>query len=602
MMATLRCDHPDIEAFIKAKREPGRLRMFNLSVLITEAFMEAVYHDKPWTLQFDGVAHSTVNAVELWDTIMRSTYDYAEPGVIFIDRINQTNNLHYCETINATNPCGEQPLPPYGACLLGSVNLTQFVLDPFAGNAALDLAALSATVATAVHMLDNAITVSRFPLSEQRAEAHAKRRIGLGITGLADALIMCNAKYGSPQAVTLATEWTKTVNHCAYQASIDLAKERGSFPLFDKEHYLADSYPHTIDNDELRDQIAQHGIRNSLLTSIAPTGSISLLANNISSGIEPVFDYEFRRTILMPNDSRRDEHVTDYALNLFRELNDPDTPLPPAFVTAQTLSPEDHIRMQAAVQQHIDSSISKTVNIPENISFRDFKAVYTQAYDTGCKGCTTYRPNEITGSILTSDTNPDPSPPEPLATPPGAVIYMTEPLGRPEALPGQTYKHQWPESDHAIYITINDTVLDGRRRPFEIFINSKNTEHYAWNVALTRMISAVFRRGGDVAFVVEELKAVFDPRGGYWIGGKFVPSLLAAIGAVIEQHMIDIGFIRNAEADTHSKIPATIPDPGAGPPGHSTHAPALCPRCAQPGIQRQEGCDMCPSCGYSKCD
>ena len=602
MMATMRCDHPDIEAFIDAKREPGRLRMFNLSVLVTDAFMAAVREDRPWTLAFGGVAHRTLQARELWDRIMHATYDYAEPGVIFIDRINRANNLHYCETISATNPCGEQPLPPYGACLLGSINLTQFVRDPFEGTAALDSDALDRTVATAVRMMDNTIDASLFPLDAQRAEAHAKRRIGLGVTGLADALIMCGTRYGSEQAAALAGDWTGRVRRAAYRASTALAAEKGPFPLFDPEPYLAGETAGALE-DDIRKEIAEHGIRNALLTSIAPTGTISLLADNVSSGIEPVFAYEYRRNVLMPDNSRREERVTDYALTLFRRLRGPDAPLPDAFVTAQTLTPADHVRMQAAVQKHIDSSISKTVNVPETIDFEDFKQVYADAYDSGCKGCTTYRPNDVTGAVLEADPEPQATLPLPYPAPAaddspsdsGAVVYMTKPLERPETLPGQTYKHQWPESDHAIYVTINDTVLDGRRRPFEIFINSKNTEHYAWTVALTRMISAVFRRGGDVSFVVEELKAVFDPRGGYWLDGTYVPSLLAAIGGVIEQHMVDIGFIRRPDDIPH-KGQAQLEVPlGATPP-------ALCPRCSQPGLVRQEGCERCPSCGYSRCE
>ena len=604
MMATLRCDHPDIEAFIDAKREPGRLRMFNLSVLLTEKFMDAVLHDAPWTLQFGGVAHRTLQARELWDRIMHATYDYAEPGVIFIDRINRTNNLHYCETISATNPCGEQPLPPYGACLLGSINLTRFIHDPFEDTATLDTEALEHTVTTAVRMLDNTIDASRFPLDSQHAEAQAKRRIGLGLTGLADALIMCGARYGSDYATTLAGDWTARLRRAAYLASTALAHEKGPFPLFDREPYLAGETAHTLDPD-IRDEIAQHGIRNALLTSIAPTGTISLLADNISSGIEPIFAYEFHRTLLMPDNSRREEPVTDYALALYRRLRGADAPLPEAFVTAQTLAPSDHVRMQAVVQKHVDSSISKTVHVPDAISFDDFKLVYMQAYNSGCKGCTTYRPNDITGSVLATEPQQEPALPLPEPTPTAltanpesaAVVYMTKPLDRPEALPGQTYKHQWPESNHAIYITINDTVLDGRRRPFEIFINSKNTEHYPWTVALTRMISAVFRRGGDVSFVVDELKAVFDPRGGYWIDGAYIPSLLAAIGNVIEHHMIDIGFIHRTDTtDSATKRPTTVQATQAAPP------PASCPRCSQPALVHQEGCDMCTSCGYSKCE
>ncbi|GIK97370.1 MAG: intein-containing adenosylcobalamin-dependent ribonucleoside-diphosphate reductase [Alphaproteobacteria bacterium] len=990
MMATMRCDHPDIEAFIEAKQQAGRLRMFNLSVLVTDAFMAAVKQDAPWELEFGGTTYRVVQARELWDKIMRATYAYAEPGVIFIDRINRRNNLYYAETISATNPCvtaetwvhtaegprrvaelvgrpftalidgkpsasgpdgffptgrkkvlrlttragqtlrltadhkvlaaseltrwrigktwraagelapgdmivlhdhraapdwpgrhgedegyllgllvgdgtlkadkavlsvwpgrlaanggapgygasavmeralaaarslphrsdfagwvevagrgeyrlataalkklalelglapgrktvtpaiesqssafyrgflrglfdadgtvggsqekgvsvrlaqsdlemlravqrmllrlgiasriytnrrpagirrlpdghggtaeygcsadhelviardnlvrfaeqidfadtaksarlaaavssyrrrinrerfvaqvaeivedgeaevfdvqvpgvnafdanglyvhncGEQPLPPYGACLLGSVNLAMLVKDPFEETAELDMAELDRLVRMAVRMLDNAIDVSRFPLPQQLHEAQAKRRIGLGVTGLADALILCRARYGSTQAVALTESWMKAVQRAAYLASAEIAAEKGPFPLFDAEQYLAGETVRELDED-VRAAIAAHGIRNALLTSIAPTGTISLFADNVSSGLEPVFSFKYTRNVLMPDGTRASEEVSDHAYRLFRRLKGEATPLPDYFIDAQKLAPSDHVVMQAAVQKYVDSSISKTINCPADLTFEAFKDVYLQAYELGCKGCTTYRPNEVTGAVL--EVKPDaaeaPQAELPLGTPParpqdvyeaGGVVYMTQPLDRPEALPGQTYKIKWPESDHAIYITINDIVQDGRRRPFEVFINSKNMEHYAWTVGLTRMISAVFRRGGDVSFVVEELKAVFDPRGGGWMGGRYVPSLLAAIGEVIERHMIDIGFLpdpaqeRREMAAAYERKAIGGPAP-KGANGGGARLPR-CPKCSQPSLIRQEGCDLCTSCGYSKC-
>jgi ribonucleoside-diphosphate reductase alpha chain len=1000
MMATMRCDHPDIEAFIDAKQTPGRLRMFNLSVLVTDAFMTAIREDAPWELEFGGTTYKVLAARELWDKIMRATYAYAEPGVIFIDRINRRNNLYYCETISATNPCvtadswvhttdgprqvadlvgrkftalidgkphesgpqgffptgrkpvlrlttrqgqslrltadhqvltagslsryrverrwcaagelaagdlivlhdhrtapswagrhgedegyliglllgdgtlkadkavlsawtgraaanggsgiasgvggvmaraleaartlphrsdftgwievpgrgehrlalgalkalalelgmapgrkaltpaieaessafyrgflrglfdadgtvigsqakgvsvrlaqsnldtldavqrmllrlgiasriyanrrpagvrrlpdgrggtaeyacsadhelviarenlarfaevigfsdtakaarlatltasyrrqlnrerfvaevaeivtdgdaevfdvqvpdinafdanglyvhncGEQPLPPYGACLLGSVNLPMLVTQPFEEAAALDMGALDRMVRIAVRMMDNAIDVSRFPLPQQLHEAQAKRRIGLGVTGLADALIMCRARYGSTQAVALTETWMKAVSRAAYLASAELAAEKGAFPLYDAERYLAGETVKELDED-VRAAIAKHGIRNSLLTSIAPTGTISLFADNVSSGLEPVFSFKYTRNVLMPDGSRASEEVTDHAYRLFRRLKGETTSLPDYFVDAQTLTPADHVVMQAAVQKYVDSSISKTINCPADLKFEAFKDVYLQAYELGCKGCTTYRPNEVTGAVLEVKPSEKPTrePELPLEAPSprpqdiyeaGGVVYMTQPLDRPEALPGHTYKIKWPESDHAIYITINDIVQDGRRRPFEVFINSKNMEHYAWTVGLTRMISAVFRRGGDVSFVVEELKAVFDPRGGVWMGGRYVPSLLAAIGDVIEQHMIAIGFMPDPGRERREMVAAMEKKAvgGRGPAsgesganGGSSHGAGTllprCPKCSQPSLIRQEGCDLCTSCGYSKC-
>jgi ribonucleoside-diphosphate reductase alpha chain len=602
MMATMRCDHPDIEAFVDAKRDPKRLRNFNLSVLVTDPFMAALETDADWPLVFAGETFKTVKARDLWDRIMRATYDSAEPGVVFIDRINEANNLSYCETIYATNPCGEQPLPPYGACLLGAVNLASLVLTPFETDASLDLAELDHAVAVAVRMMDNVIEVSNYPLPEQEHEAKAKRRIGLGLTGLGDALAMCRLRYGSEAAAAQAQEWMAAVENAAYRASIALARERGPFPLFEADAYLASGHVRSL-ADGLRRDIAKHGIRNALVTSIAPTGTISLFAGNVSSGVEPVFAFRYERKVLLPDGSHRIEPVEDRAVSLYRERFGQDTELPDTFVTAQTLAPSDHLRMQAALQRHVDSSISKTINCPATIAFDDFKAVYQEAYDLGLKGCTTYRPNPITGAVLSlSDPAAQTQPALPLEAPvavpdgSGEVVYMKQPLERETVLPGFTYKLKWPDSDHAIYITINDIMQDGRRRPFEIFINSKNMEHYAWTVALTRMVSAVFRRGGDVSFVVEELKAVFDPRGGHWLEGRYVPSLLAAIGGIIERHMIDIGFItpRASDADAAERLQIAL---AAG----ETTRLSQCPKCGEAAIIYQEGCASCLACDYSKC-
>ncbi|MBQ0805769.1 MULTISPECIES: adenosylcobalamin-dependent ribonucleoside-diphosphate reductase [unclassified Sulfitobacter] len=596
MMATMRCDHPDVEAFIAAKSDPARLRMFNMSVLITDPFMDAVKADKAWDLVFDGKVYRTVQARDLWNRIMKATYEFAEPGVIFIDRINAANNLSYCETIAATNPCGEQPLPPYGACLLGSINMARMVADPFGEAAHLDVDALDKLVATAVRMMDNVVDVSQFPLDAQRAEAKAKRRIGLGVTGLADALLMVGLRYGSDEAAAQTEAWLKAIARAAYLASVDLAKEKGAFPLFDAEAYLASGTMQQMD-DDVRDAIKENGIRNALLTSIAPTGTISLYAGNVSSGIEPVFAYAYTRKVLQKDGSRTEEEVVDYAVQMWRDLKG-DAELPDYFVNAQTLAPLDHVKMQAAAQKWVDSSISKTINCPEDISFDAFKDVYMAAWDQGCKGCTTYRPNDVTGSVLSvsESTNSAPGETAAQAMPQdgGEVVYMSEPLDRPEELEGSTYKIKWPDSEHALYITINDVVIGGHRRPFEVFINSKNMEHFAWTVALTRMISAVFRRGGDVSFVVEELKAVFDPRGGAWMGGKYIPSMLAAIGGVIEQHLISTGFIAGEGQGLKS-------DPSAQIVGLNAPRGKACSSCGQYDLRMVEGCMTCGSCGHSKC-
>ncbi len=589
MMATLRCDHPDIEDFIAAKSDPARLRMFNVSVLVTDPFMAAVKADDDWDLVFEGRIYKTLSARKLWDQIMQSTYEFAEPGVIFIDRINQANNLSYCETIAATNPCGEQPLPPYGACLLGSINLARLVEAPFERGAQLSVAALQDLVATAVRMMDNVVDASNFPLEAQALEARNKRRIGLGVTGLADALLMLGLRYGSEAAARQTEDWLHAIARAAYLASVQLAKEKGAFPLFEADPYLASGAMQGMDED-VRAEIATHGIRNALLTSIAPTGTISLYAGNVSSGIEPVFAYAYTRKVLQKDGSRSEEEVVDYAVQMWRDKFG-DADLPDYFVNAQTLAPKDHVKMQAAAQKWVDSSISKTINCPEDISFEAFKEVYSAAYESGCKGCTTYRPNAVTGSVLSvsesSETTPE--------TDQGAeVIYMSEPLDRPQALEGQTYKLKWPDSEHAIYLTVNDVVVNGHRRPFEVFINSKNMEHFAWTVALTRMISAVFRRGGDVSFVVEELKAVFDPRGGAWIKGKYIPSILAAIGGVLETHMVAIGFLEGEGLGLKQ-------DPQAVMPAGASGKGKACSSCGQYDLRMVEGCMTCASCGYSKC-
>ena len=570
MMGCLRIDHPDIEAFIDAKRDSTRFRNFNLSVLVTDAFMSALGADGQWPLTFEGETVRTVGARALWDRLMRATYDVAEPGVIFIDRVNQQNNLAHCELLSASNPCGEQMLPPYGACLLGSINLARLVDKPFDGGV-LDEEQLGELTRTAVRMLDDVIDISRYPLPEQEAEAKAKRRIGLGITGLADALLFCGAAYGKSEAIELTRRWLGTIKREAYRASALLAKEKGAFPLYDP--CMLDRPNLASLDEETRALIAEHGLRNGCLTSIAPTGTTSLLAGNVSSGIEPVFAYSYTRKIRQQDGTTREEQVEDYAMRVWRQIKGDEQPPADLFVSAQTLSPSDHLTMQAAAQALIDSSISKTVNCPEDISFEDFADIYIEGYHLGCKGLTTYRPNAVTGSVLSVA---EPAKPEPAdALPP-----------RAETLHGTTYKLKWPESAHAVYVTINDVEQDGKRRPFEMFINSKNMEHYAWTVGLTRMISAVFRRSPNVDFVAEELKAVFDPRGGAWLQGRYVPSLLAAIGEIVERHLEGVATGSAPKQRMAFLHPFT---------------PCACPQCGAPALVKAEGCNNCLECGYSKC-
>ena len=633
MMGTLRCDHPDIEEFIDAKRDPLRLRNFNVSVLVTNDFMHQVKVGGTWPLQFGGKIYNRCDARELWSKIMRSAYEYAEPGVIFIDRINETNNLNYCETIYATNPCAEQPLPPYGACLLGSINLTAFIRGPFSDNVYFDAERCVETTKLAVRMLDNVIDVSNYPLPEQRHEAHSKRRIGLGVTGLADALAMCGLHYGSPEACRTAALWMESINAAAYQASMKLAIEKGMFPAYQENmgnHYFdRGNYP----------------TRNSHLTSVAPTGTISLLAGNISSGIEPIYEHQYKRRILTPNG---EEFVTveDYAVRLYREMF-PGADLPPQFqACAHDLSPKQHLAMQAALQPFVDSSISKTVNCPRDMSFEDFEQLYLDAYEQGLKVCAAFRPNETTGSILQPVTADPPTaqekPSNGFETPFDpkrareivsmideisgvkssdykTVVAIADTTGhgglphlpvapREKSMSGRTHKIKWGE--HAVYITINN----GDNGPYEIFINSLDSSHYAHTVALTRMISAIWRRGGDVSFVAEELKQIADPRGGVWMDSRYVPSLPAAIGYVIEEHIgqspdpaicqdsaIDYSDIPEADEDWFKKAVLKMPNlHSISPVPVPRH---FCPKCHSANVWfPKANCLTCRDCSFSNCE
>ncbi len=423
MMATLRCDHPDIEEFVTAKQQPGQLRRFNVSVQVTDAFMAAVRNDTDWPLLFpaaalDGGGQTVARdwpgsegpipcsivrhtrARHLWDLILRGTYDHAEPGVLFIDRINKLNNLWYREKISATNPCGEIPLPPYGACDLGSLNLTRFVVLPFTAEARIDDERLADTVRIAVRMLDNVINASRFPLPQQAENARGSRRVGLGITGLADALVMMGMRYGSDQSLGIAGQTMRLICHTAYRASIELAKEKARFPYFERDRYLQGPFIRNLP-DDIQRGIAEHGIRNSHLLAIAPTGTISLLAGNVSSGLEPIFAASYRRKILDDAGIPKDFLLTDYALELWTAgaAKGP----PNGFVTANELPVRAHLDMQAALQPFIDNSISKTINVPEGYPFHDFQRIYDLAYDMGLKGCTTFRPNPVTGTVLSEE-------------------------------------------------------------------------------------------------------------------------------------------------------------------------------------------------------
>ena len=429
MMATLRCDHPDIEDFITAKQDPRELRHFNLSVLVSDAFMASVATDADWPLVFpnrelapiatgdrcldrvwsgaDGPVpcrvFRVVRARELWDRITRANYDTAEPGVLFVDRINQQNNLAYRENITATNPCGEVPLPPYGACNLGSLNLTRFVQRPFPGEASLDLEGIRDTVSIAVRMLDNVIDASHFALEKQAEQARGSRRIGLGFTGLGDALIMLGIRYGDEASYREAARLMRHIRDTAYRTSTDLARDKGAFPFFEKNAYLRAPFIQGLPED-IRNAIAEYGIRNSHLTALAPAGTISLLANNISSGIEPVYDFEYRRRVLNADGSYTESELSDYAWRLWQSSHSGRT-AGPAFTRARDLAPSVHLKMQAALQPFVDNAISKTVNVAEDLAYAEFRDIYDEAWRLGLKGCTTFRPNPVTGTVLSASAN-----------------------------------------------------------------------------------------------------------------------------------------------------------------------------------------------------
>jgi ribonucleoside-diphosphate reductase alpha chain len=664
MMATCSDDHPDIMDFVTAKRDSTRLRNFNVSVLASDAFMDAVVNDLDWALAHvvpcadtslgwteDGKSiYEIIRARDLWELIMESTYNYAEPGVLFSDRINKMNNLWAIEKITATNPCGEQPLPPYGACLLGSINLALMVKKPFQYSddinegCQLDIPLIRKTARTAVAMLDSVIDSSIFPLEAQRVEAMYKRRMGIGITGLADMLIMMGQTYGTDSAANMAEDVMELITVSCYEESIELARKFGPCPAaetFEQRRDICASGFMVNMPAYIKDDIMTHGLRNALLTSVAPTGTISLYAGNVSSGIEPVFAESYIRKVLQKDGTKTEEKVYDYAVFAWREYlensgQDMDT-VNPYMVTAQTLTPGDHLVMQAAVQRWIDSSISKTINCPVDISFDDFKQVYMDAYEAGLKGCTTYRPNDVTGSVLSieeptveevqdalylSEEGPqlaelDYVPLGPIADE-QEMMYGSEPYEyapaaeeiprrqtdevapRDSVLLGATYKLKWKGDN--VYVTINNHIDEvGLEAPFEIFINSKKMEHFQWTVAMTRMMSAVFRRGGDVTFIVDELKSVFDPAGGEFVKGKgYVPSFIALLGHTVETHLDNLNpdetWLKvEAEGDDFWDIPLEED----GPPPIT--APMQCTSCLGFNVNLSGGCPVCGDCGHSKC-
>jgi len=640
MMGTLLISHPDICDFIVAKQKAGRLTNFNVSVLVTDDFMEAKSKDLDWDLYFtvpradgnhidtyermvDGAmqtvyVYQRIRARKLWKMILESTYVYAEPGIIFIDRVNKQNNLYYCEHIQCTNPCGEQPLPPNADCDLGHINLAVMVKHPFTAKAAIDFKAIDEATYVAVRFLDNVLDVTLFPTEAQRAEAHSKRRIGVGYTGLANMFQQLGLEYGSAESVEVTETVTRAMAEAAYQASADLAAEKGPFPLFDADKWLEANFPKKL-NDQLRRQISKTGIRNGVLLTLAPVGTRSITAGNVSSGIEPIFSLQYTRKVLQEDGSQKTYDVADYGYLLWHHLNK--YPLGsvaiqdiPTFVTrtAMELTVDQHLAIQAAAQKWIDASISKTINCPEEMSFEHFSAVYDEAYKLDLKGCTTYRPDPKSGrGAVLEEKKPEAE--KKVEKP--FVMHDKAPMQ--DIAEGRRYRIKWPNSDAAYYLQMNDYTDDqGRKRPFECFISSKAAVNDEWIKALTLTLTAIFRRGGDVTFIVDELKTVHAATGGAYMGGRYRPSLVAAIADRIEEHFRWLGLTEIQEAGSANVV--NISEAKKEQPvlelttvvGRSTGfldmrasgtRLEICTRCSTPGIVFMEGCKKCTSCGWSAC-
>jgi ribonucleoside-diphosphate reductase alpha chain len=618
-MGVLRIDHPDVLEFITAKRKPGRWSNFNVSVAVTQAFMEALEAGATWSLihrarpgaaLLEGGAHQredgkwvyrTLPAAELWDTVMRSAYDFAEPGILFPDTINRDNNLRYCEDIAATNPCGEQPLPPYGCCDLGPVILTRFVRQPFgfAGTPEFDFGAFAASVALQVRALDNVLDLTFWPLPQQRAEAMAKRRIGVGFTGMGDALSMLCLRYDEAAGREMAVSIARCMRDAAYRASVALAREKGAFPAFNALKYLeAGTFASRLD-EPLKQEIREHGIRNSHLLSIAPTGTVSLaFADNASNGIEPAFSWTYRRRKREGDGSVTEYDVQDHAWRLYRILGGDTANLPPYFVSAMEMSAQAHVAMMQAVQPFVDTAISKTVNVSEDYPYEEFKSLYHQAWQAGLKGLATYRPNSIVGAVLQTDT-PKASPE---AAAPAVDLMHTVIASRPKgALQAMAEKIEyWTQQGRQhLYLVVSFLPLpDGQQRAIEFFMPvGQNGESQQWVTSSMRLLSLA-ARGGFLDRALADMRKVAWDRGPVRLGtyrkadGTHVPlwhdSEVAAIAYALQNLIAGRnGHVTQGPAAEVSAPPAPAPMTGA-----------KCPECGAYAMIRKDGCDYCTQCGH----